>query len=567
MKLLYALILVAAFAEAISISALLPFLAVLDNPDRLFDSDLTKHLILAFEIKKSSDLVIPVTIVFCLLIIFANTIRLTLLWVQTRLAYAIGADISLEIYRRTLYQPYSVHVQRNSSELISGITAKTGGVVHGFVLPILSLLNSIVIVLAIMIALISIQPFAALTAFSGFGVLYIIIIRITRKGLAKNSARANAEQSRVIKALQEGMGGIRDILLNSAQENYCRTYQAADLPLRKAQANIQLISTSPRYVIEALGVVMIATIAVRLSLPGSQFGAVIPILATLALGAQRLLPIMQQAYSAWTSIKGVHDTLLDVRELLAQPYPIDICRSSKSINFCNEIRLNSIYFRYADSLPWILKGVNLSVKRGSKVGFFGVTGSGKSTFLDIFMALLEPTKGNIIIDNTPLTEVNRRSWYPHIAHVPQAIYLADTSIEENIAFGVSVADIDYQRVRNAAQRAQIDGTIESWVQGYKTIVGERGVRLSGGQRQRLAIARAFYKRADVIIFDEATSALDSGTESDVMDAINSLGDDVTLLIVAHRLSTLAVCDEVFEFSNGQATRVTDAFFSKLGDLR
>jgi len=217
--------------------------------------------------------------------------------------------------------------------------------------------------------------------------------------------------------------------------------------------------------------------------------------------------------------------------------------------FQTAITLKDLGFRYTPQGPWVLRNLNLQIAKGSRVGFVGVTGIGKSTLLDIVMGLLTPSEGMLLIDNTVVNPQNPRAWQAHISHVPQAIYLSDTSIAENIAFGAPAELIDLQRVKQAAQQAQIAQTIEGWRNGYETLVGERGVRLSGGQRQRIGIARALYKRANVIIFDEATSALDNDTEAAVMQAVETLGRDITILIIAHHLTTLKNCDQIVELAN------------------
>jgi ATP-binding cassette subfamily B protein len=284
--------------------------------------------------------------------------------------------------------------------------------------------------------------------------------------------------------------------------------------------------------------------------------AAIPVLGALALGAQRLLPVLQQVYSSIAIIRGAEASLRDTLALLDQPLP----KYVEGVNFAplpfvHEITLQGVGFSYAGSSLRVLRNVDLVLPRGKRVGIMGSTGSGKSTLLDIVMGLLKPTEGNLNVDGVPINDKNCHNWQAHIAHVPQSIYLADGSIEENIAFGLPRKDIDLERVRQAAQQAQIHDLIESWSQKYQTNVGERGVRLSGGQRQRIGIARALYKRADLIIFDEATSALDSETERTVMEAINLLSSDLTILIVAHRLTTLQGCDFVVELSHGEVARV------------
>jgi ATP-binding cassette subfamily B protein len=217
--------------------------------------------------------------------------------------------------------------------------------------------------------------------------------------------------------------------------------------------------------------------------------------------------------------------------------------------------LRQLGFRYAPQGPWVLQRLNLTISKGSRIGLIGATGSGKSTLIDIVMGLLEPTSGSLAVDDVVITEKNQRAWQAHIAHVPQAIFLADTTIAENIAFGVPIGQIDFSRVREAAQKAQIDQTIESWEKQYNTLVGERGIRLSGGQRQRIGIARALYKQAKVIIFDEATSALDNNTEGAVMQAIENLRDELTVVIVAHRLTTLKDCNKIVELNDGCVKRI------------
>jgi ATP-binding cassette subfamily B protein len=265
--------------------------------------------------------------------------------------------------------------------------------------------------------------------------------------------------------------------------------------------------------------------------------------------------VLQQAYSSWSSMRGGQVSLSDALELLDQPLPKHADEPLPvPMPFQYSITLNKLAFRYGPQLPWVLQGLNLTIPKGSRIGFMGTTGSGKSTLLDIVMGLLQPTTGSLAIDGQTITPQNYRAWQAHIAHVPQAIFLADTSIAENIAFGVPLDQIDYNRLRQAAQKAQIAQTIESWDKQYNTLVGERGIRLSGGQRQRIGIARALYKQANVIVFDEATSALDNDTERAVMKAIEGLGEELTILMVAHRLTTLKNCTQIVELSDGQITR-------------
>ncbi|MBV5302742.1 MAG: ABC transporter ATP-binding protein [Chlorobium sp.] len=547
----------ASFAEIISIGAVLPFLAVLTAPVRIFELPAAQQLIRASGITSASQLLLPLTVVFGLAALLSGGVRLFLLWASTRLSYATGADLSISIYRRTLYQPYSVHVARNSSEIINGISSKTGTVILTFT-SILNLISSTIILLAILITLVSVDPVIALAAFGGFGLLYALIIKITQSRLVLNSQRIAHESTQVIKSLQEGLGGIRDVLIDGTQAAYCQIYRNADLPLRHAQGNNLFISMSPRYALEALGMLLISALAYMLALQPNGIAKAIPVLGVLALGAQRLLPVLQLAYSSFSSIQGGQASLKDALKLLDQPLPDYADQPpAKPLPFHKQIELKSLSFRYTEQTPLVLNNLNLAISRGSRTGFIGVTGSGKSTLLDIVMGLLQPTNGALAIDGQPVTTSNNRAWQAHIAHVPQAIYLSDSTIEENIAFGIPRAKIDHNRVKHAAQQAQIAEIIESWPKKYKTFVGERGIRLSGGQRQRIGIARALYKQADVIIFDEATSALDNETEQAVMGAIESLGNELTILIIAHRLTTLKNCTQVVELGEEGIKRMGD----------
>ena len=555
LKLLLALMVIASFTEVLSIGAALPFLAVLTSPEKLFEHAAAQPLIQALGVTAPAQLLLPMTIAFGVAALFAGIIRLLLLWASTRLSFAIGADLSLKIYRNTMYQTYSVYCSRNSSEIISATSSKTNTVIN-ILNQTLNLISSAVILLVVLIALFTIDFVTALAIFGSFGLIYASIIGLTRKQLLTDSHRISHESNNVIKTVQEGLGSIRDVLIDGRQAIYCQIYRNADLPLRRAQGRNQFISTSPRYAIEALGMVAIAILAYWLVQQIDGITKAIPILGAIAIGSVRLLPLLQQSYQAWSNIMGGQTILQDVLELLDQPLPDDVDQPPpKPLPFKQSISLNRLSFRYSPESPYILEQINLTIIKGSRVGFIGKTGCGKSTLLDIIMGLLPPTHGTLEIDVQTLTPSNNRAWQAHIAHVPQSVFLADSTIGENIALGVAKDKIDYQRVRQSAQQAQLADSIESWPNQYQTLVGERGIRLSGGQRQRIGIARALYKQADVIVFDEATSALDNETEEAVMKSIEGLSKDLTIIIVAHRLSTLKSCTQIVELGGGTIRRL------------
>lgn len=538
---------VTSFVEIISISMVFPFLAAITSPIQIFNHPATEPLVRILSLSSPEQLVLPLTIIFILVTLAAGCIRLLLLLANTKLSFSTGSDVSVSIYRKTLYQPYIVHITRNSSEIINGIASKVNAVVH-ITMQSLNLLSSIIIIFAITTAMVYVDPVIALSTIGCFALIYFAIAVITNKRLLSNGRIVARESSRVVMCLQEGLGGIRDIIIAGNQEAYSQAYRAADLPSRRAQGNTSFISASPKYVVEAFGMVLIALIAYVLTADSnSSNSTAIPALGLIALAGQRLLPNLQQVYGAWASIQGELASFEDVLELLSQPVIESLTNSrSSKLNFVDQIQLRSLSYHYYTNAPWIIKDLDLTIKAGSCIGFIGVTGCGKSTLMDIIMGLLAPSSGAVLVDGVEVTSTNVRCWHQNIAHVPQDIFLVDSSVAENIALGKRVEGLDYERVKFVAQQAMIAEAIESWPQGYNTVVGERGVRLSGGQRQRLGIARALYNDPSIIIFDEATSALDSKTEEDVMQSIARLNDKLTILIVAHRTTTLKNCDEIIQ---------------------
>ena len=541
---------IASVAEVMSIGLVLPFLGVLTSPEQIYQHSLMQYPVQLLNITKPEQLILPLTIIFISVAIFAGVIRLTLLYATTRLSFAIGADISIDVYRRTLHQEYSVHLLRNSSEVINGILTKTHVVVKAGITPVLMLVSAIIMLVGIVSTLLVINVQISFFAVVGFGVLYGVVIKFTRKKLKQNSKVVAYQSNAIVKSLQEGLGGIRDVLIDGSQEFYCTLYRKADLPMRRASGDNMFISGSPKFVMESIGMSLIVILAYLLTQKQGGITAAIPILGALALGAQRLIPALQQAYSSYSAIQGSRSSNQDVLDLLNQPLPIRTTQNqSTEIPFKKEIVLNNISFRYSKNTPWVLKNINLKITKGMHVGFIGATGSGKSTLLDIIMGLIPPTKGEIVVDNKVITVINRQAWRGHIAHVPQSIYLSDNSIEENVAFGIPKDEINKKRVEKSIKQAKIDELIGESKDGYQAIVGEQGVRLSGGQRQRVGIARALYKQTDVLVFDEATSALDNNTELAVMKEVSELKRDLTVLIIAHRLSTLKNCDRIIRLNN------------------
>ena len=553
--------LVSALSQIFSLGAVVPFLGVLVAPDRVFNQPFVADVAMTWGMTSAEELVAPLTIMFAVAAVTAASLQMLVLWINTRLAVATGSELSIEVYRRTLYQPYSVHVGRNSSEVISGVINKVNDVVFGVILPFLTLVSSTLLLVAILIALLVINPLIALVTAISFGASYAMITRTASRRLIRNSARIANEQTQVVKALQEGLGGIRDVLLDGTQPLYCEIYRQADKPLRQAQGNNVFIAGSPRPMMEALGIVLIAVLSYAFSQSAEGISSALPALGAIALSAQRLLPTLQHMFASWASITGNNNTLADIIDLIEQPIELQQKNISPTPLFQHTIVFDDVHFRYNSDAPMVLDGLNLTVPKGAKVGFVGTTGSGKSTVLDLLMVLLTPTKGALLIDGKAINSKRIRAWQQTIAHVPQSIYLADTTLAENIAFGVPLEAIDLDRVKQAAKQAQIADFIEGSQGGYFSEVGEKGIRLSGGQCQRIGIARALYKKSSLLVLDEATSALDTETEQFVMNAIEGIDRDLTVFIVAHRITTIQNCDIIVELDRGKI--VTQGTYEQL----
>jgi ATP-binding cassette subfamily B protein len=532
-----------------------PFLAVLSDPQQLWQQPQVQELASRVGFNSPSQLLIPVTLIFAATAILAAFIRLSNLWLNGRLAAAIGSDLSIEAYRRTLFQPYAVHLERNTSEVITTTISQISLTVTG-INALLQMITAAVVAAGLLVGLLIINAPVAMGAAALFTSAYAVMATTARRKLRLNGLKIAETSKQQLKALQEGLGAIRDVLLDRSQRTYLQIYRQADFPQRQLRAQNNFLATFPRFALEALGLVVIALLGGAMVFLKGGGLAVIPVLGSLALGAQRLLPALQQIYVGWASLKSYSAAIQDVLVMLNQPLPLCL-ECSEPLLLHHGIRLEGVYFKYSPKQPLVLQGLDLDIHRGECIGLIGSTGSGKSTTVDLLMGLLVPTAGRVLVDgedlHDPYNPERLLQWHASIAHVPQNIYLSDRSIAETSAFGVPRQHIDLDRVKQAAAQAQISSYIESTIEGYESFVGERGIRLSGGQRQRLGIARALYKKVRVLVLDEATSALDTRTEEAVMNAINSLSQSLTVIMIAHRHSTLECCDRVIRLEQGSAS--------------
>jgi len=542
-------------SEIFSLAAVVPFLSALSNPQYVWELPLSQGFIKFLRLQNPNDLLFFITIIFSFGAIMAAVIRLINLWTNCRVAALIGSDISCKAYQKTLYQKYQFHLNRNTSSVVAATTTEinlTVATIDYF----LQLITSFIVVISIVSTLIIINPLVAFVSCLIFGSAYLIISTLVRKRLNLNSKIIANGINEQLKILQEGLGAIREILLDGNQKTYLDIYRQADRPRRRKQAESQFLAVFPRYTLEALGLVLIGILAISLRSQETNTYFILPTLGTLALGSQRLLPSLQQLYAAWAGIKSNSAAVLQVIEILDLPIPRSESQIIKSpLPFKRDIIIKKVTFSYSDKPPYILNSINLEINPGDRIGIIGKTGSGKSTFVDIMMGLLKPSAGEILVDNKNIHDLNYPQrlarWRSAIAHVPQSIYLADRTIAENIAFGLYGNAIDINRVKICAKQAQLEAFIDNSKDGYNTFVGERGIRLSGGQRQRIGIARALYKNAKILILDEATSALDTLTEIAIVNAIKALNANITIIMIAHRETTLDQCNKIIKVVDGE----------------
>ncbi len=541
--------------ELLSIGSVMPLLSALSDPNYFLQVQYLIKFYDFFGVDSSRKAMTLFLGIFVFLNLLTGLFRWHLLRMQVRLSYAIGINFSVRIFKYAIYLPYAEHVNQNSSEIISIISQKISIVVDRVVFPLLTIISSTLILLLMIGVACLTNPAISFTVIILFGIVYSVIGFSLKKILWKNSDLINKESNRAIKIVQEALGGIRDVLIEGNQPIVLAKYKKTDEALRSAQGNIHLMSIGPRFLLEVLGAFMVAVFAYNMALSNEGLVGAIPLMGLLVMATQRLLPLLQQIYHNWAYIKGSVDVLQDVMAKLEISNSSGAGYNSKGRNipFNSSIKLDNVSFRYRGAGKDVLSNISMEISRGDRIGFIGETGGGKSTLLDIIMGLLHPSGGKVYIDDIELKESDAGKWMENIAHVPQSIYLSDITIMENIAFGVPLSEIDINKVKWAAEKAKISENINSLDLGYLTVVGENGVRLSGGERQRLGIARAMYKSKKLLILDEATSALDESTEMEIMRSIEEMQADVTVLIIAHRLSTLKRCNRVFEI-NSQGLR-------------
>ena len=544
------LTLVGAFAELCTIGAVLPVLAIVANPSAMGSIPVIGPLLTFVATGLDVGPVVAAALFLTAAAIGATCVRLLLTWVSQKFIYGLQQDLSLAIFARALRQPYVHFLRQNSSVLLSS-QQQVSIVVGGILTPIMQGLSSFVMAFAMTAFLVLLSPGAAFVAAASISATYLMISLYARSQSKIMSHGLSAVYAARIQTMQETLGGIRDINLDQSQSVFEARLLGIENTFRRMTTVANFISMAPRLVVEGVAIVLVAFMAAWFSLQPGGVLAALPVLGALALGAQRMLPMIQTIYLGYTQYALYSGNIADLVTLLDAPIEdFDRVTGDEVSRFAQDIRLSGVGFNYGEGQD-ALSDIDLVIPKGARVGFIGRTGSGKSTLVDVIMGLLPPTRGALIVDGEPIEPRSIGNWKAQIAHVPQAIFLSDGSIAANIAFGIDPAEVDPDRVVRAARDAGLGDLLSTLAQGLSTTVGERGLRLSGGQRQRIGIARALYKQATVLVLDEATSALDDETEAAVMESVARLDETLTVILIAHRLSTVAGCDQVYRLAAGR----------------
>lgn len=556
---LFILILLSSFAEIFSLTLIIPFLTVISYPSKLLEYSFIENIYKILSFENPNQLILPITFLFCLATILAAFLRLFTFWINGKLAATIGSDFGSEAYSKSLNQSYEDYLTSNSSEIISTLNIHINNIIS-FINFVLSILSSLFILIGLIITLFVINTKVALSIGLFMSAFYLLIGYSTEKRLVKNSRMISKTHNENTKIIQEGYGAFRDIVLDKSQSFYLDIFNNSYFQYRDLLAENNFLGVFPKFIIEAFGICLISLISLSLISSNEGINDALPILGAFALGAQRILPAIQTIYASLSGIRGGKNSVEIIVSILSEKASENVKDiSKKDFKFSKNIIFKDVSYKYSDKSNLILKDINFEIKRGERIGIIGKTGSGKSTTIDLLMGLLSPSSGKIFIDDKELNFKKDISfiskWQSSIGHVPQSIYLTDRSIAENIAFNLPKEKINLGRVKLAAERAQINQFIESMPKDYLSSVGERGIQLSGGQLQRIGIARALYKGASVLIFDEATSALDDITENKLMDTLDNLSNYITIIMIAHRLTTVKNCDKLIKLENGEVVKI------------
>ena len=545
--LVLALAMIMALIEAAGVFSIMPFLAVLSNPKIIESSAILRNIYDLLSSNTPQQFIMYLGILSLIVVVVSTCVKILTQFALNSFSSLQRHYFASRLLKIYLQQNYEFFIQRNSSTLIKNILSEVDELIWTMIIPALNLMSYGVVLLAMIGILLVYDPVMAISTTCVLGIFYLSIFRLVRKKLdqiGKSFTEANSER---YQSCQEALGGIKDVIINDARQGYIESFEQSSRIFARHIATRETLGQVPLYIIETVGYGCLIIVAIILVMSGKDVSHILPVLGLYGFAAYRMLPAAQIMYRSFTQIKFSQRTFAVLQPEFSLEHPKQtITPLISTIQFQKEIQIENLRFAYPNHLDQpVLQNFNLTIRKNSSIGIVGKSGSGKSTLMDIMLGLLHPQSGRILVDGVELTPDHWSSWRSIVGYVPQHIYLADKTVAENIAFGVTTDNINMQAVKFAAQQAQIDRFITQQLShGYDTMVGERGVMLSGGQRQRIGIARALYKNPQILFMDEATSALDSETETAVNEAIQNLSGQKTMVIIAHRESAVAKCDRI-----------------------
>lgn len=550
---LLAVILFMSLLDVIGVASIMPFMAIVVNPQVIEANATLANLFQLSGYSNNADFLFVLGVfVFCLYLL-SLVFKAFTTYKLTEFALMRECTISKSLVEIYLNQPYSWFLSRNSADLGKNILSEVGTLVHGGMLPILNLIAQTCVALSILILLVFIDPALAISVGVVLSFSYFCLFKLMSgwlRNLGQERIVANQQRYAII---SEAFGAAKEVKFGGLEHSYANRFASPAKIYAAGLTSAQVIAQIPRFVLEAVAFGGMLIVVLYFMAQHDSFTSALPVISLYAFAGYRLIPSLQQIYVAFTQLRfsypaldAIYKDLNNLEPFHSKKNPENLLRIEKSICLVN------IFYSYPSAHRLALQDINMTIPVKSTVGLVGTTGSGKTTTIDLILGLLEAQKGSLLVDGVVISSENRRSWQRIIGYVPQQIYLSDDTIAANIAFGVETADVDQQAVERAAKIANLhDFILNDLSMGYQTPVGERGVRLSGGQRQRIGIARALYHRPQVLILDEATSALDNLTEHAVMEAVHTLGHKITIILIAHRLSTVRECDIIFLLESGQ----------------
>jgi ABC-type multidrug transport system fused ATPase/permease subunit len=549
------MILIMALLDLIGVASILPFMAVLTSPS-LIETNIFLHNMFEFSkifgIENNQQFLFALGVLVFLLLIISLSFKALLSYVQVRFIMMREYSISKRLIEGYLHQPYSWFLSRHSADLGKTILSEVTYLIGNGLNPLIELIAKGVVAFTLIVLLIIIDPKLALIVGCTLSFFYGLIFFFVRRFLNRIGKERLKNNNLRFTSVSEAFGAAKEVKVGGLEKTYIEKFSDAAKNFALNQASSQVVGQLPRFILEAITFGGIMLIILYLTGKTGNFNNALPILSLYVFAGYRLLPALQTIYFSFTQLSFIKPAIDSLSDDIKSLKPKNLNQNQDVLLLNKAITLKNVYYNYPNASRTALRDVNINIPAKSTVGLIGKTGSGKTTAVDIVLGLLEPQKGTLEVDGQIITKQNSRAWQRSIGYVPQHIYLSDDTIAANIAFGVHSKNINQKTVEKVAKIANLhEFILDELPKQYLTTVGERGVRLSGGQRQRIGIARALYRNPQVLILDEATSALDNQTEKVVMDAINNISKDITIILIAHRLNTVNNCDIIFKLEKGE----------------